>query len=88
VRHIDVSSDDLRARVEAHNPGWSARARKRTDALCKQKRYGEPTAIWNEIKPVFMALQHDKCAFCERKLEGGELGTIEHDIEHFRPKVP
>jgi hypothetical protein len=31
-------------------------------------------------------LQHNKCAYCERKLEGGDLGKIEHDIEHYRPK--
>ena len=25
-------------------------------------------------------------AYCERRLEGTPYGTIEHDIEHFRPK--
>ena len=27
-----------------------------------------------------------KCCFCERKLETGELGRYELDVEHFRPK--
>ena len=34
-----------------------------------------------------MRLQGDsKCAYCERKLESEEYGTIEQDVEHFRPK--
>jgi hypothetical protein len=31
-------------------------------------------------------LQGGKCAFCERKLEEGQIGNIEWDVEHFRPK--
>lgn len=88
MRHIPISAAELRSRVERHAPGWLAKARARTDALCKQGFYAESGSIWSEIKPVFMALQHNKCAFCERRLEGEEIGTIEHDIEHFRPKGP
>src|SRR5436305_5515954 len=33
-----------------------------------------------------MALQHEKCAYCERRLAGGRFGAIEHDVEHYRPK--
>lgn len=33
-----------------------------------------------------MALQHNKCAYCERRLAGPPFGDVEHDVEHFRPK--
>ncbi|MEE1963097.1 hypothetical protein V1387_10415 [Allomuricauda taeanensis] len=48
--------------------------------------YSERSSIWSEIKPVYMDIQNYKCAFCEKRLSGEEIGTIEHDIEHFRPK--
>lgn len=36
---------------------------------------------------VSMELQGNcKCAYCERKLESIPFGTIEQDVEHFRPK--
>ena len=38
------------------------------------------------MKPVYIALQHGKCAYCERGLEEGSLGSIEWDVEHYRPK--
>ena len=43
------------------------------------------TNIWSRIKPVYMALQGSKCAFCERGIEDQ---PIEQDVEHFRPKKP
>ncbi len=47
----------------------------------------EKKGIWSEVKPVYMSLQRDKCAYCERKLASADFGgTIEHDLEHFRPK--
>jgi hypothetical protein len=33
-----------------------------------------------------MNLQKNKCAFCERQFEDHLFGTIEFDLEHFRPK--
>ncbi len=33
-----------------------------------------------------MRLQHFKCAYCERILESDEVGKVEWDLEHFRPK--
>lgn len=33
-----------------------------------------------------MELQHSKCGYCEKWLEGSDYGTIEHDMEHYRPK--
>src|SRR5262249_27335616 len=40
-------------------------------------------SIWSEVKPVYMVLQHNKCAFCEREMD---RYAIEQDVEHFRPK--
>ena len=65
---------------------WQAKANRRTAKLLKSGVYNEKSAIWSRVKPVYMALQHNKCVFCERQLEGGESGRIEHDLEHFRPK--
>ncbi len=73
---------DLLARVEAHCPGWSARAQTRTNALAAGGPDPEFTSLWREIKAVYIGLQYTKCAYCERKLEAQ---PIEHDVEHYRP---
>lgn len=86
MRHIPISEPELQRLVQADHPGWTVRADARARALSHQGHYAEKAAIWSEIKPVFMRLQHNKCAYCERKLAGGDRGTIEHDLEHFRPK--
>ena len=82
-----VTRDKLRARVEQHVPGWTARARERTDCFREKKKYEEDNSIWSKVKPIFMEVQGGgKCCFCERKYEPGPLGRYELDIEHFRPK--
>jgi hypothetical protein len=50
----------------------------------------EPVAVeWSSVKHVFMAIQNEKCAYCERKLAAlGRGGAAEHDLEHFRTKNP
>jgi hypothetical protein len=66
---------------------WLRRAAGRTKKFVKKKRYTEKKGIWSEVKPVYMIAQHEKCAYCERKLASEDFGgTIEHDLEHFRPK--
>ena len=82
----DITPEDLRARVEQERPGWIDRAEVRTDTFRQAGKYGERQSIWSEVKPVFMSLQGNKCCFCERKFESGELGRHELDVEHFRPK--
>ncbi len=81
--------DEQRVRVEIANlsPNWLRRAEKRRKKILALGRYEERSAIWSEIKPVYMRLQHSKCIYCERQLEDEEFGPIEHDMEHFRPKV-
>jgi 5-methylcytosine-specific restriction endonuclease McrA len=77
-----ISPDELRKRIEAHKPNWLKRAQKKTKAIATAGDNVSFPGIWSEIKQVYMSLQHSKCAYCERRLEG----AIEHDVEHFRPK--
>ena len=81
-----VSKDLLENLIETERPGWLQRAKERTETFRDLGHYKESSSIWSEIKPVFMRLQHCKCAYCERQLESAEYGRIEHDLEHFRPK--
>ncbi len=77
----------LEALVDAAAPTWRAKAATRTASFIAAGRYEESSPIWSEVKPVFMKLQHNKCAYCERSLPTGDHGGgIEHDLEHFRPK--
>jgi hypothetical protein len=85
IRYV-ISDTDLDARIEAESPGWLVKAAKRTAACRKKKAFDGREPIWSDVKPVYMRLQHNKCAYCERKLEGEPYGRIEHDVEHFRPK--
>ena len=81
-----VTEDELRKKIEEEARGWLNRAAQRTARFREARQYDEPSGIWSEIKPVYMKLQRNKCAYCERKLAGLPHGLIEHDVEHFRPK--
>jgi hypothetical protein len=83
----DVSAIDLEQAIEKQSPGWIKKAADRTKAFKKKKKYSEKSSIWSAVKPAYMKLQgNSKCAYCERKLESVDLGKIEQDVEHFRPK--
>ncbi len=82
-----ISSEELRARIEAEAPGWLKDAAKRTEKFRRVGRYEESSNSWSRVKKVYMRLQHDKCAYCERRLASEDFGgAIEHDLEHYRPK--
>lgn len=81
-----VTERDLLAAIDREAPTWRARAQHRTTHLAALGRYEEGGPDWGEIKAVYMRLQHCKCIYCERQLEGSDYGQIEHDVEHFRPK--
>ena len=82
----DIAPDRLNALVHQHKPGWTDRARTRTDSCREKGRYEESSSIWGDVKPVFMEVQGAaKCCFCERKFEG-DFNRHELDLEHFRPK--
>jgi hypothetical protein len=84
--HYNISLKDIKLLVDATVPNWQRRAWLRTQKLIRRKSYYEKTQIWSEVKPIFAEFQHQKCIFCEQKLEGGQTGYIQHDLEHFRPK--
>lgn len=82
-----ISREDLEARIEVAAPGWLKKAAARTEKFRKSGVYNEQSSIWSVVKHVYMKLQGDcKCVFCERKLEAIEIGKVEQDVEHFRPK--
>ncbi len=64
------------------------RAAQRTEAFKKAKKFTEKStdSIWGEVKAIFVIVQHNKCAYCERDMAGVEFGSAEYDLEHFRPK--
>lgn len=74
------------ADIAALDANWIQKAATRTAALTAAGRFNETSSIWSTVKEVFMRLQLDKCAFCERQFENPDYGRIEFDLEHFRPK--
>ncbi len=78
-----ISLRELRARIEAKEPTWFTRADHATTSLPARPKSSDFPELWTEVKDVYIELQHSKCAFCEKPLEG----RIEHDVEHFRPKT-
>jgi hypothetical protein len=82
-----INIDKLKIMIESDSKKWLKKAKIRTDGFKKKGCFKEKSSIWSEIKTVYVKLQGDsKCAYCERKLESAEIGLIEQDIEHFRPK--
>lgn len=82
-----ITLADLEDRITAKSGTWLQRAADRTEEFRLKGRYEESSSIWSEVKSVYMKLQGDcKCAFCERKMTDIPRGTIEQDVEHFRPK--
>jgi hypothetical protein len=87
VIRYEASEEKLRELIEDKCPEWLTRAHKRSEKFIAAGQYQEAASIWSEVKPVYMQIQFDKCIYCERQLASPELGgTIEHDVEHFRPK--
>ncbi len=74
-----IKRTEIESKVSAIAPTWAKRAQKHTKGL-------KFPPIWSEIKSVFMEVQHDKCAYCERQIGSKEHGRVEFDVEHFRPK--
>jgi hypothetical protein len=80
---VSTTAAALLAAIEAHRPGWAARARARTDAIASSGADPEFPSLWAEIKEIFIKLQCSKCIYCEKELEDR---PIEQDVEHYRPK--
>ncbi|HEX5525981.1 MAG TPA: hypothetical protein VFX44_02150 [Solirubrobacterales bacterium] len=81
--HLPVDHEKLARAIEERKPTWTTRAKTEMKKNRTAGKYVSKNDLWGEIKPIFVAHQFEKCAYCERRL--GEAG-IEWDLEHFRPK--
>lgn len=81
-----VGRQELLDLIQAARPTWIGRARTRTALYAQARDYTGGSEFWGEIKSVYIRLQHEKCAYCETKLQGMELASKVHEVEHFRPK--
>jgi hypothetical protein len=89
-----IQAAALRDEIEAHKPGWLARAKVLTDAAKQSGEVADGDAIWSEIKGVYARLQSFKCVYCEKPMPQEEIdgeatlgkGSGEYDVEHYRPK--
>lgn len=81
-----VGRQQLIDEIQQHKPSWIARAKARTDVYRAAGEYTGLSEFWGEIKEVYIRLQHEKCAYCETKLQGAELASKVHEVEHYRPK--
>jgi hypothetical protein len=86
IRYGPLSAADLWARIEAHDGGWRARSAAQTARVCAAGAFRKDPALWGDVKAVFMRLQFFKCVYCERPIGASLLNSVEHDVEHFRPK--
>ncbi|WP_024276984.1 hypothetical protein [Xanthobacter sp. 126] len=84
--HPPLTRAQLADRIRTHDAGWHARAADRTSGFIVAGRFAEDSSIWSDVKVVYMALQYNKCIYCERVLGAELTGKSEHDVEHFRPK--
>ncbi|WP_143393614.1 hypothetical protein [Fimbriiglobus ruber] len=80
---MGIARKELRRRIKAIKQTWFTRANAALTALPAVPRSSDFPRLWSEIKDVYIDLQHSKCGFCEKPLEG----RIEQDVEHFRPKA-
>lgn len=81
-----VSDQDLRTLIKAKKASWLGDALHRTTLYAQSKDYTGGKEFWGAIKQVYIDLQHEKCAYCETKLQGKVLASKVHEVEHFRPK--
>jgi hypothetical protein len=81
-----ITLEELRELINAIDVGWLEDAELKTNRFRTIEKYEEASSTWSKIKPVYMRLQHNKCLYCEKELEGGEPARLEWDLEHFRPK--
>jgi hypothetical protein len=82
VIRVKVTAARLRSLIQAAQPTWYMKAAVETARVRGAARPDFPS-LWSKIKQVFIDLQHSKCGFCEKPLEG----KIEQDVEHYRPKA-
>ena len=86
IRYASSGAAEVERAIRAHDRTWLNDAAARTQVFISAGGYAERSSIWARVKPVYMEIQHYKCIFCERALARREVGSIEHDVEHYRPK--
>ncbi|EIM30453.1 HNH endonuclease family protein [Microvirga lotononidis] len=86
IRYPKATLDLVCELVDEEVSNWRAEAKARTAAIIAAGAYSEGRPSWSDVKPVFMRLQSNKCAFCEWPLGGEFAGKATQDVEHFRPK--
>ena len=82
IRYKNATLDRVMQLIDQHRPKWRKAADTRTAELKIAKAYTSGSPSWSDVKSVYMRLQYNKCAYCERPLGS----NIEQDVEHFRPK--
>lgn len=86
-----ISSEALRAQIAQQFPGWLEKAAEMTRELpahadnLTSKSFNKD--MWGKIKTIYIQHQHEKCAYCESKLQGEAHASKVHEVEHFRPKT-
>jgi len=86
MRRYAIDQHALIDQINAKQPTWIRRAQKRTEEYVQARDYTGSTEFWGLIKRVYIDLQHEKCAYCETKLQGAHFASKVHEVEHFRPK--
>lgn len=82
-----ISEAELIKRINLQNKNWIRRAKSRTESYIDAGEYNSDEGeFWGLIKQVYIDLQHEKCAYCETKLQGAVLASKVHEVEHYRPK--
>lgn len=81
-----ILEKDLIAQIKERNKTWLSRAKARTGTYVAAGKYTGGTEFWGQIKTVYIALQYEKCAYCETQLQGSVLASKVHEVEHYRPK--
>ena len=90
--HYAVTLNELIAAInaalgtQARQDSWWGRAHADFRRAIRTKVHDKRKAYWSEVKGAFIALQHDKCAYCELPMPQGSKSRIAYDVEHHRPK--
>ena len=81
-----VKPQALLDQITKLKPTWLADAQQRTQTYLAAQSYTGGKDFWGDIKDVYIDLQHEKCAYCETRLQGKVYARKVHEVEHFRPK--
>jgi len=83
VIRYGISPASIHSAINKVDAKWFANAAAVLAGLPNPAKSSDFKPLWSKIKGVYIELQHSKCCFCEKPLEG----KVEQDVEHFRPKA-